>query len=107
MFEVPAKHLVVVHFVDVVGGENQDDRELLLFDALNILINRVRVPQIPGFANPLRGWKNIYEFIEFCRQYVSGVLDVPIATQGFVLRQDVDLSQAGIDAVERGISMRR
>ena len=93
MFKVPAKHLLVIHFVDVIGGENQDEREPLLFDALNILINRVRSPQIPGFANPLRGWKNVDEFIELCRQYVPGVPNVPIETQGFVLRQNVDLSQ--------------
>lgn len=62
---------------------------------------------VPGFANPLRGWKDVYEFIELCRQYVPGSPDLPIETQGLSCVRMLIFRKAELTQLERGMSMRR
>src|SRR4051812_2589093 len=43
-------HQPVIHFVDVVAGEDKDMLRLLRADGINVLVNRIRRALIPGFT---------------------------------------------------------
>ena len=82
---VPVHHLAVVHFVDLVGGQDQRQWGLLHDDALAVLEDRVGRPQVPVVPQALHGRNGFDELAQLRRQDVPAVADVPDQVQRFVL----------------------
>ena len=92
-------HLAVIHFVDVIAGENEDVLGLLGADGINVLVNRVGRALIPLIADALHGRKDFDELSDFAAQDVPAFADVAVQRQSFVLGEDVDAAQVGVEAV--------
>ena len=58
------KHLLVIHFVDVVAGENDDVARVLAADGINILVNGVGGAEIPIGGDAHLRRQNFDEFAE-------------------------------------------
>ena len=60
-FDVLLQHLLIIHFVDVIAGENEDEIGLFGADGIDVLINGVGGALIPVLGDAhLRG-ENFYE----------------------------------------------
>jgi len=67
----PMKHFHVVHFINVIPGEDEDVFRLIGVEQEQVLIHGVRGAPVPFLADPLLRWNGCDEFAEF------GVIDVP------------------------------
>ena len=72
---------------------------LLAADRVNVLVNRVSGSLIPLFAHPLHRGQYFYELAHFIAHDVPAFANMAIEGQGFVLRENVNPSQIGVDAV--------
>ena len=101
---VLTQHGGIVHFVDVVTGENQHVVGVVAFNEPHVLINGVGRAGEPGafFSRALIGRKNVDAAVGNVQ--VPGLADADIAVklQGFVLRQNADGVDAGVCAVGQG-----
>ena len=95
-------HQLVIHFVDVVAGENQHVLGLLRTDGINVLIDRVGGALIPGFADAFHRRQDFDELAHFAGEESPAFADVAVQGEGLVLRQDVNPAQVGINAVGKG-----
>ena len=55
------QHQVVIHFVDVVAGQDEHVLGLLGPDGVNVLVHRVGGAHVPVFADPLHGRQDLDE----------------------------------------------
>ena len=93
-------HRFVVHFVDVVAGEDQHFLGTFFFDGVNILVDGVGGALVPIFVDPLLGRHHVDEFAQFAAEISSpAVVDVAVEADCFVLRQQNHLPQAAVKAV--------
>ena len=95
-------HLAVIHFVDVIAGEDEDVLGLLGADGINVLVNGVGCALIPLVADPLHGGKDFDELSDFAAEDVPALADVTVQRQGFVLGEDVNAAQVRVEAVGEG-----
>jgi len=100
--EVLLHHLAVIHFVDVIAGKNKDVFGLLGADGINVLVDRVGGALIPLVADALHGGQDFDELANFAAQDVPAFADVAVQGQRFVLGEDVDAAQIGIETVGEG-----
>ena len=75
---VLAHHLAVIHFVDVVAGENQHVFRLLGADGINVLVDGVGGALIPLVADALHGGQDFDEFSDFAAEDVPAFADVAV-----------------------------
>ena len=94
-----AHHLAVVHFVNVVAGKDQHVLGLLGADGINILVNGVGGALIPLVTDALHRREDFDEFSHFAAQDVPAFADVAVQRQRFVLRENVDAAQIGVQAI--------
>ena len=92
------QHLLVVHFVDVVAGKNDDVAGVLAADRIDVLIDGVGGSQIPVGGNAHLRRQDFDEFAE-AQQLRPALADVPVERKRFVLRQDEDAAQVAVDAI--------
>ncbi len=96
------QHAAVIHFVNVVAGEDEDVLGLLGADGINVLINGVGGAHIPVVADALHGRQDLDEFADFAAEDVPAFADLAVERERFVLGQDVNAAQAGVHAVGEG-----
>jgi hypothetical protein len=92
------EHLGVIHFVDVVTGEDEDEFGTLATDGVNVLVNSVGGALVPLLGNAHLGGKNFDEFTEAHERRPTGT-DVARKAQGFVLGESEDTTKTGVDAI--------
>jgi hypothetical protein len=92
-------HLAVIHFVDVIAGEDEDVLGLLGADGIYVLINGVGRALIPLIADPLHGRKDFDELSHFAAEDVPAFANVAVKRKRFVLGEDVDAAEIGVEAV--------
>ena len=72
------EHEFVIHFVDVVAGENQNVLGLLGADGINVLVNGVGGALVPLVADPLHGRQHFDEFVDLAADDVPAFADVAV-----------------------------
>ena len=97
-----AVHFLVVHLVDVVAGQDQDELGLLVLDDEPVLVDRVGRALVPVLADALLGGQGEDVLADFGVEDVPAAPDVAVQGVGFVLDQDDDAAQPGVDAVAEG-----
>jgi hypothetical protein len=71
-------HLAVIHFVDVIAGEDENELGLLGADGINVLINGVGGSLIPLIADPLHGREDFDELFYLAAEDVPAFADVAV-----------------------------
>ena len=96
-------HAGVVHLVDVVAGEDEDVLGLFGADGVDVLEDGVGGALVPGLGDALHGGKDLDELAEFRGDDgAPAFADVAIERERFVLGEDVDVAEVGVDAVGEG-----
>ena len=73
---------------------------LLRPDRVDVLVHRVSSARIPVFGHPLHRRQNLDKLTQLLRHHRSpSFTNVPVQAQRLILRQDVHMSQIGVDAV--------
>jgi hypothetical protein len=72
---------------------------LLGADGINVLVNRVGRALVPLLADPLHGRQHFDELSYFAAQNVPALAHVPVKGERFVLSQNVNPAQVGVEAV--------
>jgi len=93
------EHALVIHFVDVVAGEDDHVLWLLGANGIDVLIDGVGRPHVPVLADPLHGGQNLDELSDFSAEDVPAFADLAIERKRLVLGQDINAAQSGVDAV--------
>src|SRR4029077_6920902 len=98
--QVLVHHELVIHFVNVIAGEDDHMLTLLAADGINILVNGVGCTQVPVFAYALHGRQDFNEFTQLARHHgAPAFTDVAIQGERLVPREDIHPAQVGVDAV--------
>jgi len=96
------KHLHEVHAVELVTREDQEVRGGLVREVNEVLPHGIRGALVPVIRfQGLLGGEDLHEALAECIETV-GVVDVPVQRGGIELGKDIDLAQAGMDAVGDG-----
>ena len=98
--DVLLQHLLVIHFVDVIAGQNEDVVRLLAADGINILIHRVGGAQIPVLRNAHLRRQHFDEFAK-PHQRRPAAAHVPVQAQRFVLRENKYAAQIAVHAIRK------
>ena len=97
------QHEGVVHLVDVVAGEDDDVLGLFGADGVDVLVDGVGGALVPGFGDALHGWEDLDELAELVGDDRAPALaDMAVERERFVLGEDVDVAEIGVDAVGEG-----
>ncbi len=94
------EYRLVVHLVDVVA--RQDDNEIrgIALDNVDVLGNGVCRSEIPlVLGDALRRGQNIETFIALVSKEIPAPIEVAYETMGFVLRRDADAPNPGVEGV--------
>src|ERR1700676_2414206 len=95
------QHLGVVHFVDVIAGENENIFGAFAADGINVLVDRVGGALIPLLGDAhLRG-KDFDKFPETHERRPARA-NMAAEAESFVLSESEDAAQAGVDAIGKG-----
>lgn len=93
-------HGAIVHFVDMVTGQDDDILRVGLFDGIDVLIHRIGSALIPLFVDALLWRNDIEEFAEFWDEVVSPAeIDLAIEAHRLVLSQDEETSHIAVEAI--------
>ena len=94
------KHLLVIHLVDVITSKNQNVVWSLLFDRVNVLVDRVGGALVPLFVDALLRRNDVNEFAKFATEKLTPTgVDMPVEAHRFVLSQQQNFSQAAVEAI--------
>ena len=97
---VVAQHGGIVHFIDVVAGEDDDIVRIIALDEGDVLIDRVRGALVPlGFLTLGIGRQDLHAAVAAVQAPRLAVADVLIELERLILRQHADGVNAGIHAV--------
>src|SRR5258706_564455 len=98
--EVILDHAAIVHFVDVVASEHQNQLRILAPNDIEVLVNRVRRALVPVVRDPLLRRKHLDELVEArAVEEAPATLDMANEAMRLVLGADIDPANARIDAV--------
>ena len=101
--DVLLEHEGVVHFVDVVAGEDDDVFGLFGADGVDVLVDGVCGALVPGLGDPLHGRQDLNELAELLGyDRAPTFTNVPVERKGLVLGEDIDVAKLGVDAVGEG-----
>jgi hypothetical protein len=92
----------VVHLVDVVAGQDQHRLGAVLLNDVEILINGIGRAAVPNFAELLLRRHDIDELAELAVQIAPAALHMLDQRVRFILSQNENLADAGVDAVRQG-----
>ncbi len=98
--DVLLEHGLVIHFVDVVAGKNEDVVRLLAADRIDILVDRVRRALIPVLRNAHLRRQDFDEIAE-PHQHGPAAANVAIQAESFVLGKNENAAQIAIEAVRK------
>src|SRR3984893_2086603 len=93
------EHGAVIHFVNMVRGENQYLIRRFGKNALRILKYGVRCPDVPSFADLFHGGDDLDILAKLGRQNAPSITNVTNQIERFVLREDENSADIGIDAI--------
>ena len=96
-----AQHLGVVHFIDVVAGEDQHVVRIVHLDESNVLIDGVGRAGEPGalFMGAQVGRQDVHAAVGHVKVPGLSVADVAVELQGAVLGQNTNGVNARVCAV--------
>ena len=92
----------VVHLVDVIAREDEDEAGLLVLDEVGVLADGVGRALVPAAPELLLGRDLVDELVQARAEDVPARLQVVGKRVRLVLRQDVDPPEPGVDAVGQG-----
>ena len=99
---VGGDHGPVVHLIDVIACQDYYVLGMLEADEIQVLVQGVGGAGIPGFGGALGSREELHELAEFTAQEPPALVHVANQGVGFVLRQDTNAADAGIDAIGKG-----
>ena len=103
-FDVLLEHLLIIHFVDVVAGKNEDEIGLLGADGIDVLVDGVGGALIPVLRDAHLRRENFDE-IAVAHQQGPAAAHVAIEAESFVLSENEDAAQIAIQAIrERDVN---
>ena len=95
-----AEHDLVIHLVDVVARQNEEEFRPVAVDDVDVLGDCVRRAEIPLLLrNALRGREDVEELVPFGPEEIPPALQVPDQAVRLVLGCDADAPDTGIDRV--------
>ncbi len=97
-FDVLLEHLLIIHFVNVVAGKNEDEIGLLGADGIDVLIDGVGGALIPVLRDAHLRSENFDE-IAVAHQQRPAAAHVAIEAESFVLGENEDAAQIAIQAI--------
>src|SRR3989338_11011699 len=83
----------------MIPGKNQYLVRFLRFDGINVLIDGVRRAAVPTLSDSLLSRDNVNIFLQLRIEDIPPLLQMQIQGMRFILGQDVDSADAGIDTV--------
>ena len=99
---VIGEHLGVVHFIDVVAGENKNIFGRIAVDEVDVLIYGVRGVLVPlGALYLLIGGKDMHAAVLSVEIPRLTVADIVVELKRLILREHADGVYAGVDAVRQ------
>ena len=101
-FRVSGEHGAVIHFIDVIPGQDQHIFGVVGADNVDVLVNRIRGSRIPGGFQALLRRQQFHELSEFTAHKAPAALDVLDQAVGLVLCEYAHFANAGVDAVRQG-----
>src|ERR1043166_8437317 len=78
LLDVGAKHVAVIHLVDMITGQDQDVLRCGLLDCVDVLVDGIGCPLVPLLVEPLLGRQDINVFLQFPAQVAPPGGDVAI-----------------------------
>ena len=99
LLDVIGDHRAVVHLVDVIAGQHQHVLGPQRADQIEVLVDAIGGAAIPVHADLLLRRHHVDELAELAAQVAPAALHVLDQRLALVLRHQVDLADAGIDAV--------
>ena len=96
--DVALEHFGVVHFVDVVAGKNENVFGALAAEGIDVLVDGVRGALIPLLGDAHLRRQDFDKFTETHERRPSGA-DVARKAEGFILRENEDAMETGVDAI--------
>src|SRR5271163_4247034 len=99
-FDVLFEHLLIIHFVDVVAGEDEDEVGLLGADGIDVLIDGIGGALIPVLRDA-HLWRENFDEIAVAHQRGPALAHVAIEAESFVLGEDEDAAQIAIQAIRK------
>ena len=94
------QHLLVVHLVDVIAGEQHHEQGTIALDDVDVLIDGVRGAEVPHrLRHALRSGQDVETFVALRAEEVPAALQVADEAVGLVLSGDRDAANAGIESV--------
>src|SRR5277367_6422882 len=100
-FDMLLEHLLIIHFVDMVAGEDEDEIGLFRADGIDVLIDGVGGALIPVLRDAHLRRENFDE-IAVAHQRGPALAHVTIEAERFVLGEDEDAAQIAIQAIGKG-----
>ena len=98
--DVLCQHDAVVHLVDVVAGQDDDETHPVALDDVDVLGDGIRGAQIPlSFVDPLGGGQHIEHLVALGLEEAPAELQVADQAVGLVLGRHADASNPGVDRV--------
>ena len=93
----------IVHLVDMVAGEDDDESRRGHLEGVDVLENRIGGAEIPTLVDALLRRENVEELAEVTTEIaVPTEHEVPIEAHGLVLREHLHPTQPAVDAVGEG-----
>jgi hypothetical protein len=98
--EVLLEHTAVVHFVDVVAGEDEGEFGALAADGIDVLVYGIGGALIPLLRDAHLGRQN-FDVITQAGEWGPPGADMAVQAQGFVLGEHEDTAQIRVDAIRK------
>ena len=96
------EHARVIHFVDMVPGEDQHVFSVVAAQDVDVLVHRVGGAAVPVGGDALLRRQQFDELFEAAVEETPAALQVPDQALRLVLRANTDAPDAGIDAIGQG-----
>ncbi len=103
LLDVLLQHGLVVHLVDVVPRQHDDEARLIVLDDVQVLEHRVGGAEVPFLVgDPLAGRQDIEALVAFRPEEVPAALHMPDQAVRLVLGGHGDAADAGVQRVGQG-----
>ena len=94
------EHQRVIHFVHMVTGQDHHVFRMAALDDVQVLVDGIRRATVPMlFVEPLLRRQQVHHFVELGAQKTPAALQMPQERMRFVLGDDANPPDAGVDAV--------
>ena len=97
------QHFAVIHLVNVVARQDQDIGRIVVAQDVHVLEHRIGGTAVPhGFVDALLRRHQLDELVELAAQETPAAMQMLQQAVRFVLGDDADAADTGIDAVGKG-----